>query len=276
MKHRCGYFKVEENLDLYYQSWQPLNQTIAVMIIVHGLGGHSDHFKNLVQYFVPRHYAVYGFDLRGNGRSPGQRSYINSWSEYRSDLRVFLQLVREQEPDRPLFLLGHSLGGTIVLDYILRTGDRLQGIIAISPALGIGVSPFKMLLGKLLSRILPRFSLDTGLDLAASSRDLQVVAESEKDPLRHSLGTARLATELSQTIAWIEKHITDLQVPILIVHGGADRVTLPENSRLLFAKITFADKEIREYPESYHEIYHDLNYQELLVDLKDWLTRHLT
>jgi alpha-beta hydrolase superfamily lysophospholipase len=230
----------------------------------------------VVGYLVAKNYIVYGFDLRGNGRSPGQRGHINSWAEFREDLVTFLKLVKTKESDSPCFVLAQSLGGAIALDYALRFGETLQGLILMSPTLGaVGISPLKLLLGRILSRIYPRFSLDTGIDFSASSRNPEVVKALAQDSLRHSRGSARLATEFFQTLTWIKKHIADLRSPLLILHGGADRVALPESIRLFFDQVTFPDKERKEYPESYHEIQNDLNYQAMLVDLEDWLARHL-
>ncbi len=269
-----GTFQGANGLELYYQSWHPPALAKAVLVIVPGIGGHSGIFTRMVEYLLERDYIVYAFDLRGNGRSPGQRGYINSWAEFRADLIAFLNLVTTKEPDLPLFLIGQSTGGTIALDYVLREPYQLQGLILMSPGLGLGVSPWKLWLGKILSRILPHFALDTGIDLNTGSRDPEVVADFAQDPLRHSHGTARLATEFLKTIDWIKAHDTELQVPLLILHGGADRVTLPQSSRIFFDRLKLADKEIREYPDSYHELHHDLNYQEVLADIADWLNRH--
>ncbi len=270
-------FLGENGLKLYYQNWHPQVVARAVLVIVHGIGGHSGIFTRMVEYLVQRNYVVYSFDLRGHGRSPGQRGYINNWAEFRTDLSAFLKLVISQEGDLPLFLMGQSLGATIALDYVLREANQLQGLILMSPALGLaGVSPWKLWLGKMLSHILPHFALDTGLDLSAGSRDLEVIAANSRDPLRHRQGTARLATELLKTIDWINAHARDLQVPILILHGGADRVTVPESSRIFFERLILTDKERREYPGSYHELHNDLNYQEVLADMWHWLNRHLS
>ncbi len=269
-----GTFQGANGLELYYQSWHPPALAKAVLVIVPGIGGHSGIFTRMVEYLLERDFIVYSFDLRGNGRSPGQRGYINNWAEFRLDLAAFLNLVTTKEPDLPLFLIGQSTGGTIALDYVLREPYQLQGLILMSPGLGLGVAPWKLWLGKILSRILPHFALDTGIDLNTGSRDPEVVADFAQDPLRHSQGTARLATEFLKTIDWIKAHDTELQVPLLILHGGADRVTLPQSSRIFFDQLKLADKEIREYPDSYHELHHDLNYQEVLADIADWLNRH--
>ncbi|NJP11567.1 MAG: alpha/beta hydrolase [Leptolyngbyaceae cyanobacterium RU_5_1] len=276
MKHNQGTFQGFGGLNLYYQSWHPVELTQAVVVVVHGLGGHSGLFDHVVQYLVPQGYEVYAFDLRGHGRSPGQRGHINTWTEFRGDLRAFLQWIREQRSRCPCFLWGHSLGGTIVLDYALRFPDDLQGLIVTAPALGrVCISPCKLLLGRLLSRVFPRFSLRLGLKNDVCSRDPSVCEAFLLDPLRHEYGSARLATEFFATVSWIQTHTSDLKVPLLTLHGGADQVTLPEASRAFFQQVTFPDKEYYEYPEHYHDLYVDLNYQTVFSDFGNWLERHL-
>ncbi|QHG17789.1 alpha/beta hydrolase [Nostoc sp. ATCC 53789] len=274
-----GTFQGVGGLDLYYQSWHPEGKVRGILAIVHGLGAHSDRYSNVIQHLIPKQYAIYALDLRGHGRSPGQRGYINAWSEFREDLGAFLQLIQTQNPGCPIFLLGHSLGGVIVLDYILRYPQQasvLQGAIALAPTLGkVGISPIRVLLGKLLSRVWPRFTLNTGIDISAGSRDPQVLAAIAQDTLRHTLGTARLATEFFATVDWINAHAGDWQLPLLILHGGADRVALPAGSDIFYQRVKYTDKLRIEYPEAYHEIQRDLNYREVMADLENWLEGHL-
>ncbi len=282
MHHQEGTIPTTGGINLYYQAWQPDGAVGGILAIVHGLGGHSGLYKNIINQLIPKNFALYAVDLRGNGKSPGQRGYINSWSEYRDDVGNFLKFIASENPEIPIFLLGHSLGGLTVLDYTLRSAGeteklpKLKGLINMTPALGEpGVPLMKILLGKLLSRIYPRFSLSTGIDLSLSSRDDEVIKGYAKDPLRHTMGTARLSTEYFQTLNWVFKHAIALDIPFLMMLAGQDRVTFPEGSRNFFEKLTFPDIELKEYPESYHCIQDDLNYQEVLADLEDWLERHL-
>ncbi|MBD2498028.1 alpha/beta hydrolase [Nostoc sp. FACHB-280] len=280
INHNESTFRGIGEIDLYYQSWQPTDNVKAVLVIVHGLGGHSSKYNNIVQHFIPKQYAAYSFDLRGHGRSPGQRGYINSWAEFREDLRIFLELIQAQYPKLPIFLLGHSLGSIVVLDYVLRYPQAaavLKSVILLAPSLGkVGVSKIKLLLGQLLSRVWPRFTLNTGLDLSAGTRDEKVLAIYAQDTLRHTLGTARLATEFLNTVSWINHHTNKWQLPLLILHGGADRITLPEGSQIFYEQLTTCkDKTIIVYPDAYHELQDDLNYQEVLADLESWVEGHL-
>jgi alpha-beta hydrolase superfamily lysophospholipase len=282
MHHQQGTIPTTGGINLYYQAWHPDGTVRGVLAIVHGLGGHSGLYMNIVHQLIPKNFAIYGLDLRGNGKSPGQRGYINSWSEYYDDIGNFVKFIIRENPEIAIFLLGHSLGGLKTLDYVLHSAGeteklpKLNGLINLTPALGkSGVSPIKIILGKLLSWIYPRFSLSTGMDLSLSSRDQEVIKGYAKDPLRHTMGTARLSTEYSQTLNWVFKHAIALDIPFLMMLAGQDQVTFPEDSRNFFEKLTFPDIELKEYPESYHCIQDDLNYQEVLADLEDWLERHL-
>ncbi|MGQ9629309.1 MAG: lysophospholipase [bacterium] len=277
MEHSEGTFRGAGGLDLYYQFWRPEGgECRAVLAIVHGFGEHSGRYTSVVNYLAPRGFAIYGFDNRGHGRSPGQRGYINSWSEYREDVRAFLRMVREQEPGQPLFLMGHSIGGLIALECALHHPEGLRGVIASGPTLGrVGISPFLLILSRILSWVWPRFTMDTKLDSSAISRDPAVVKAYREDPLVHGKGTARLGTEMTAAVDWTQAHAADLQVPLLILHGEADRLAPPEASLAFFEKVTFPDKERYEYKGGYHEPHNDINREQVLADLLQWLERHL-
>lgn len=276
MQHLEAKFEGFSGIQLYSQIWHPETPIQAVVVMVHGLGGHSGMFQPAVQYLVPQGYEVYAFDLRGHGRSPGQRGHVNTWKEFREDLRAFVQRVQIRRPGCPCFLWGHSLGGTIVLDYALRHTDGLKGIIVSAPALGkIRLPVTKLTIGRLLSRVAPRFSLRLGISNEFCSRNPDVCAAVLNDPLRHEYGSARLATEFFTTVKWIDQNTKHLQIPLLTLHGGADQVTLPEGSRAFFQQVTFPDKEYYEYPDTYHDLFVDLDYQRVLMDFGNWLERHL-
>lgn len=275
MRYLDGRFAATHGLELYYQSWLPQCPLKAVVGMVHGLGSHSGWFVNLVKPLVAHGYGVYSFDLRGHGQSPGQRGHINTWTEFREDFHSFWQMLQNQHPEIPCFALGHSLGGIIVLEYSLRYPKTLPGIITLAPAIGpVGVSPMKLAVGKLLSWSWPRFTLDTGLDQNGGSRDRAIITAYESDRLRHTKGTARLATEFLKTRQWVQTKLPDLTAPILILHGSHDSVTLPESGRLAFERLQMLDKEYREYPQAYHDLHNDICAPRVFQDILHWLERH--
>jgi len=195
MQHYEDTFEGQGGLQLFAQGWRPAESPRASLAILHGFGEHSSRYGNVVDWFVPKEYLVSGFDMRGMGRSPGRRGHINDWNELREDVRCFLQWVKAQEPAAPTFLLGHSQGGLIALEYALHDTEGLAGIIASAPALGsLPVPPLLVLLAKLFSRVWPTFTQDVKLDASALSRDQRVPTDYVSDPLVHGMATARLGT----------------------------------------------------------------------------------
>ncbi|NET72340.1 MAG: alpha/beta hydrolase, partial [Sphaerospermopsis sp. SIO1G2] len=150
------------------------------------------------------------------------------------------------------------------------------GVIAVAPSVGNVKVPFvRVFLGKILSNIWPRFSLNTGLDITAGSRDPQVIASYTQDPLRHTRGTARFSTEFFKTLAWINSHVHQWQTPLLILHGSADRIVLSEGSESFYQRVNYPDKQRIEYPGAYHDLHCDLNCLEVLADASNWMNQHL-
>jgi alpha-beta hydrolase superfamily lysophospholipase len=277
LEHREGTFSGSGGIPLYYQAWLPSPPRRAVLVNLHGLGDHSGLYPNLAAHFPAGGIALYAYDMRGNGRSAGQRAYVRRWSEYRDDLHVFLNQVRQWEPGLPLFLLGNSLGGLVVLDYTLQHPNGLAGVIAAATPLGeVGVPPILMALGRLLSRVVPRFSLNVGMDLSGLARDPSVVETVLADPLFHRRGTARLSTEVTAAIDRVQELAGNLAVPLLVLHGSADRMVPPHGSRSFFAKVRYPDREFREYPDAYHGLFADLDFERVLQDVERWVEAHIS
>ena len=275
-EHRSGTFTGGDGLALYYQAWLPSSPARATLINLHGLGDHSGLYPSIAAHFPARGFAVYAYDMRGNGRSPGQRAYLESWDDYRGDLHAFVAKVREWEPGLPVFVLGHSLGALVVLDYALHFPTGLSGVIAAAPPLGkVGVPRLLMALGRVMSRIWPRFSLEVAMDLSGLARDPSVIQTVLADPLFHRRGTARLSTEVTAAISRVQARAGDLAVPLLIVHGSADRMVPPDGSREFFQKVRYPIREFREYPGAYHGLFADWDQEHVLADVEHWLNLRL-
>lgn len=278
LQHRNGTFAGAGGLQLYYQAWLPPAglPKKAVLINLHGLGDHSGLYPTLANHFPGRGIALYAYDMRGNGRSPGQRAYLRGWHEYRGDLHAFVERVRKWEGDPPLFILGNSLGGLVVLDYALHYPAGLRGVIAAAPPLGeVGVPPFLMTLGRIMSWIWPRFSLEVGMDLSGLARDPAVADTILSDPLFHRRGTARLSTEVTAAIQRVQARAETFSVPLLILHGSADRMVPPDGSRRFFSRVEQTDRELKEYAGAYHGLFADRGHEEVLKDTERWIEGHM-
>lgn len=287
VQHQDGLFTAAKGFSLYYQSWLPASTIKATVVLIHGLGGHSGLFQNVVKALIPEGYALYGYDLRGHGRSPGQRGHINHWSEHRNDLANLIAIVKEQHATVPCFLIGHSLGSIIALEYALyrqiNLGDlkktlypEIAGIVAASPPFGThGHTDLRLKIGQLLSFSWPRFSLSVGLRHILPSRDRSVVLAYAHDPLRHQRATARLATEFLKTIKTLyiqKKHLT---LPILALHGTGDKVADSKVSHDFFKQLPDKDKAFIHYNGAYHELYNEINHTEIMQDISIWLRGYL-
>jgi alpha-beta hydrolase superfamily lysophospholipase len=257
----------------------------GVLALVHGLGEHSGRYCPMAQVLTDAGYAVFAFDNQGHGQSEGQRGHIESWQDYRDNLGAFLQLVRQQEPTAPLFLMGHSLGGLIVLDYVLHQQTSLQfqalqirGLIVSAPPIHPAnntASSLRAMLARLLSGLLPSLTLNMGLAKDGLSRNPDIINEVARDPLVHSCVTLRWGSETLNTIAWVKSHINELRLPILITHGDADPIIAPEGSREIFERIQSPNKTLTLYPGSYHEPHNDLDAAMVVSDLVNWLNSSL-
>lgn len=276
MEHREGHFRGVGDLQLYYQSWNPEGEPSAVLCILHGGGGHSGQYNHVGEYLASNGYAVYGLDSRGFGRSEGDRAYVDSWQEYRDDLGTFLQVVGQDVPDRPVFLLGVSFGSLMALDYALRQPEGLQGIVACgTPLEQAAVSPVMLGVVRLLARVWPRFKVPLEVDKSAITRDPAEIKKREDDPLWFDSLTARTVVEYLETEDWVKAHGADFRVPLLMTHGEKDTMALPGGAEAFFETVTYPDKELCIYEDGVHDPYCDLDRDQALADLEDWMARHL-
>jgi alpha-beta hydrolase superfamily lysophospholipase len=276
--HGESIFRGAGGVDLYGQCWHGRKDPQAVVAIVHGHGEHGGRYMNIVRSLLPYGYAVYSFDHRGHGRSRGQRGHINSWSEYRKDVQAFLGWIAEREVRCPIFLMGHSMGALVVLDYLLHDSAGIAGaIISGAPIEPAGVAkPLLVFLSRLLSRVFPRFPMRLSLDTSALSRDKAAVRAYIEDPLVHGRFTARWGTESLAALAWVKARANEVNIPILFIHGEADRLNLPEGSRHFFEETASSDKTLHLYPEMYHELHNDTGREAVMEDLQRWIARRLS
>jgi alpha-beta hydrolase superfamily lysophospholipase len=277
MKHNEGNFNGANDLNLFYQSWQPDSEIKAIIALVHGFGEHSGRYMNIVNHVLPQGYTVYGFDHRGHGRSEGNRGHIMDWSEFREDLKLFLQLIRAQENELPLFLMGHSMGGLIVLNYMLHhPEENINSVIVSSPLLAQpAISPIIVLISKILSRVRPGFSIETKLDVNSISRDPDVIKIYQEDPLVHSTASARFGTELTATMEWTQSHAKDFNKPLLIYHGASDQLVPPAGSQTFFENVQIREKEMHMYPDGFHEPHNDIDHKTVLQDIENWCNKYI-
>jgi len=277
MKHQEGFFKGVREANIYFQSWLPEGEPRAVLLIVHGLAEHCGRYGNVVDHFVLLGYAVYGIDHLGHGKSDGTRVYVKRFDDYTNTLKAYFDKVRGSQPGKPIFLVGHSMGGLISAVYLLDHQAELAGAVLSGPAVKIPkyVTPVILFMGKMLSALVPKYGL-LPLDANGVSRDPSVVQAYVSDSLVHrGKATARLAAEMLKAMQTITAQAARITLPILVVQGSADRLVNPSGARMLYDAVSSVDKEIKIYDGFYHEVFNEPEHNKVLHDVEIWLESHL-
>jgi alpha-beta hydrolase superfamily lysophospholipase len=270
-------FNGAEGISLLGKCWTPSQKPRAVVALVHGISEHSGRYSAVVDSLTAAGFAVCAFDLRGHGRSEGQRGHIDRWSQYRDDVMAYLEQVKTRYPGLPVFIYGHSLGALIVTEYVLWHPTGLEGMIVSGIPLrptGVAKKPL-VLLARSLSHVWPRFSVSLGVDGTRLSRDPAMVKAYDEDPLVHHTATARWGTETLEAIDRVKSRMSEIRLPILILHGEDDPVNSVQGSTELFAAVSSKDKELHTYPGGKHEPHNDVQREQVVNDVKKWLTRQL-
>ena len=277
MEHNEGKFKGHKGLTIYYQCWLPDDSLKAVLLVVHGLAEHSGRYKNLVDYFVPKGYAVWTLDHMGHGKSEGARCYVDRFSDYIVDLKTFVDIVHKHQPQVRVFLVGHSMGGALATAYAVEHQRELTGLIVSGPILvpTTSVSPALLAMVGLISALLPTMGVSV-IDATALSRDQAVVAAYVNDPLvfRGRI-PARTGGELAKTWKTLPKRMPEIQLPVLIMHGSGDRLADPQGSELLHERTGSPDKTLKLYEGLYHEIFNEPEHNQVMGDVEEWLAKYV-
>ena len=277
MSHLEGNFAVSKDISLFYQAWLPDRRAKAVVVLVHGLADHSGRYGNVVDHLVPRGFAVWSFDQRGHGRSPGTRCYAERFSNLTHDLNTFVAVVAERNPDYPLFIVGHSMGALESAAFVAEHPQHITGVALSGILIQTGQSVPKLLLALagVISVLLPRLGVQR-LECEAVSRDPAVVQAYVKDPLVYNGKIpARMGAELIKAMATVQTKFRDIKMPVLLLHGGADRLADPVGSQIMYDSVASTDKEIHIFPGCYHEIFNEPCREFVLGTLSQWLENHL-
>lgn len=266
-------FAVPGGANLFEHRWRPGGEVRATVILVHGLKDHGARYSHAGEWFAARGYATYALDLRGHGESGGERFFVNSFDEYVEDLAVFVGRVRERETGKPMFLLGHSMGGAVASLFVLLRKPQLEGLILSAPALEPtrNVSPVLILLSRVISRLFPRAPV-TKVDVKALSHLPEVIEAARKDPLSNERpAPARTGYEILRAMRRIREQAHEMELPLLVMHGTEDHLTNPRGSQHLFKLAGSEDKELKLYEGFYHEILNETEQERVLEDITRWL-----
>jgi lysophospholipase len=272
----ASYFKTRDNLRLYYERHVP-KKSRAVLVFHHGLNEHSGRYAHVVERFGAD-FSVYVFDSRGHGRSDGLRSYASSIGDFTADLDEFLKLIRGENPDADIFLVGHSMGGQIALNYLADYPRHpLSGVVTSSANVRIGwnVNPIKRAVGFKLAKYWPRFRFPGEVDPKWISHDPAVVEAYRNDPLVPQYVTAAIAAAVLENQTALIGKAQRIKMPALLMHAGDDRISSPKGTADFFAKMASKDKTLKIYEGLYHELFNELEKERVFDDVEAWLKKRI-
>jgi alpha-beta hydrolase superfamily lysophospholipase len=251
---------------LSYRQWSAQEPKMR-LLIVPGYAEHAGRYDHIARFLSAEGVEVVAMDLRGHGKSGGQRGYVNRFSQYHEDVAAVLGQVK------PHFLLGHSMGGLVVLSYLLANSPTLKGVIVTSPLLGLRmkVPPAKALLGRIVSGIYPRLSMPNGIPPEQLSRDSAVGEAYVADPLVFKVATARWFTESQKAMQEVRDKGAELSYPFLIMQAGDEQVADASCTRKLAEVLASKDKTYVEYEGYRHEVFNEIGKEECCAELLRWI-----
>jgi alpha-beta hydrolase superfamily lysophospholipase len=276
MNEYTSEFLNRDGLRFFVQGWEPGTPPKAAVALVHGQGEHIGRYAHVGEVLTNAGYALMGFDLRGHGRSAGPRGHSPSYSALMEDIEDFLAQVAARYPNLPLFLYGHSMGGNLVINYVLRRKPDIRGVIATGPwlKLAFDLPRSRVLLAKVMNRVFPTLVQASGLEHNALSRDPAVVAAYGADPLVHDKISVRHFSGIYASGLWALEHAGEFSLPLLLMHGTADRVTSEPASRE-FAHRAESKVEFHPWVGLYHEIHNEPEKARVLETMVDWMNRSI-
>lgn len=255
---------------------QAVDGARAQCLLVHGLGEHSGRYRHVADALAQRGLTVWGLDYRGHGQSGGRRGHCGGLDELVGDVGCLVAAARAVAPSLPLVLVGHSLGGLLVLTYALDHPQALRAVVASSPALDLAVPPpmIKRGLAALLGRVWPTFAVPNGVHPEWLSHDAAVVAEYRRDPLVHRAVTLGGYRAVRLGMAAARRRAAELAVPCLLLQAGDDRLVSAAATRAFAAAAP--GSALRVYEGWFHELFNEVSHREALDDMGRWIAERVT
>jgi len=274
MPHATSFLKTADGLTLFTQSWVPQGKPRAIVVIVHGYGEHSTRYTHVAESLVKSNYAVYSIDHRGHGKSEGLQAYFTSVQEAVTDLRAYFETIQKQHPGQKIFLYGHSMGSLIAIAFTLQYQNDITGLIVTGTALtGDETVPAPLIaVGQFLQRFIPRVPLLPGLPSSELASDPNLAKIYDSDPLVYR-GAWRIGMGIGLIVEGrkLQSKLFDLKLPLLIMHGEADKITPISGGYLVRDRAGSIDKTFKSYPGMRHEIHNDRSSVDVIDTIVQWL-----
>jgi acylglycerol lipase len=262
-------------LNLFVRSWRPAGKPRGAVVIVPGFKSHSGYYVWVAEQFVAGGLAVYAIDLRGRGKSDGERYYVEKFDDYVSDVASLMTLVKSRETSLPVFLLGHSAGGVVACIYTLEHQAGLAGLICESFAHQVPAPDFALAVLKGLSHLAPHAHV-LPLRNEDFSRDPKAVQVMNDDPLiAHEVQPTSTVAEMVRADERLKKEFPLIMLPVLILHGTKDKATKPSGSQFFYDTAGSKDKTLKLYDGHFHDLLNDADKEVVMRDIQAWINAHL-
>lgn len=264
-------FPTRDGTELYFEHWRP-KKLEGAFVFVHGVGDHIGRYRRFADYFSQRNYLVCLFDMRGHGRSPGRRCYVKRFEQYFEDLEDFIQFSRESATGVPWYLVGHSFGGQIALNHLVRHQNFFQAACVTSPNLHIAITMPKWQenIARSLVPILPGKKLDGLTDPAKLSHNPKILEDYLKDPFVSSFVTLRQGKGIYDNIPELFSKVDRIKTPLLMLHGTDDVYCSYEGTKKFFVALKLAKKQLKLYEGMYHELLQEVIHEEVFQEIRSW------
>ncbi|MCC3867671.1 alpha/beta hydrolase [Terrisporobacter mayombei] len=257
-------FRNKNNIELYVQK-NLVEDPKAIIVIVHGLAEHLGRYDYVVSKFNDWGYSVYRFDNQGHGKSEGIRTYIETYKNFAQDVNEIVYMAKNENDDKKVFVLGHSMGGMISTVYGIDYKDTVDGII-----LSAGVTIDKAKLLESNKDVEDDEQIPNALGNLICT-DKRVVDDYEKDPLVCHVTVGKIYKECYKAVKYIYENMSQFEYPVYILHGEDDKIVSSEDSQILYEHISSLDKSLKIYPGLYHEIMNEFDKDKVLEDIHYWL-----
>ena len=267
-----SHIRAADGTDILVRDWASATSVAgspwASVLLVHGLGEHSGRYEHVGDQMAAAGLDVHAYDHRGNGGSGGRRGHVDRWEQYHDDLAERVVAVRAESGDRPLVLYGHSMGGLVVLGYLLTDRPRPDLVVLSSPALDSTLAEWKKTLAPHLARIVPTLAIPNGIDGRTLSRDPAVADKVGADPLATNASTTRFGAEALLEQARVRRDYAGLTLPTLVLHGLDDGLVPAQASEIL---ATLPNVERRTYPGLRHELHNEPEGPAIVDEIIAWI-----
>jgi len=266
------YWQTAQGKKIYAVEW-PVQDAKAVIGLVHGVGEHCRRYDHLATFFQSQSIAFVAYDRQGNGRSEGRRGDVVNFQYFYDEVASLLIECERRYPDRPVFLYGHSLGGNLLLNYVLKRHPDIAGIILSAPYIQLAFSPpaIKLALGKMMRSIWPGFTQSNPLEVKYLSRNPKVAEAYQADPLVHDKISARTALDSIEAADFLDQYSGQLPYPTLLIHGDQDHLTSYPASKTFAERVNSDDFTFKTWSGFYHELHNEPEQEEVFEFILTWL-----